>query len=136
MERGLRPRGEGRVVLSPDQEMALRIGKRRDQEPVLLEVMAVAAGDDGLLFYAFGDLFLSDNISPRFISGPPVSKDLLETHGDKEAKKEKSTPERFDSAPGTFTLEMERDPDLYRRAKGKKRRKGWKDEVRKVRRRT
>lgn len=135
MERGLRSRGEGRVILSPDQEMAFRIGRRRDQEPVLLEVMAVAAGDDGLLFYAFGDLFLSDNIPPRFISGPPVSKDLLETRGDKEAKKEKTIPGRFDSTPGTFTMEMERDPDLYRRAKGKKR-KGWKDDVRRVRRRT
>ncbi|MEA2039518.1 MAG: hypothetical protein U9N82_06765 [Thermodesulfobacteriota bacterium] len=135
MERGLKPRGEGRVVLSTDQEMALRIGRRHDQEPVLLEVMAVAAGDDGLLFYVFGDLFLSDNIPPRFISGPPVSKDVIETRGDKEAKKEKSTPGRFDSTPGTFTLEMERDPALYRRAKGKKR-KGWKDDVRKFRRRT
>jgi len=135
MERGLRSRSEGLVVLSPDQEMALRIGRRRDKEPVLLEVMAVVAGDDGLLFYAFGDLFLSDNMPPRFISGPPVSKDLLETRGDKEAKKEKSTPRRLDSTPGTFTLEMERDPDRYRRAKGKKR-KGWKEDVRKVRRRT
>ena len=135
MERGLRPQGEGRVVLSPDQEMALRIGRRRDPEPVLLEVMAVAASDNGLQFYPFGDLFLSDNMPPRFISGPPVSKDVLETRGDREAKKETSTPARFDSTPGTFTMEMDKDPDRYRKAKGKKR-KGWKEDVRKARRRT
>ncbi|MBW2217849.1 MAG: hypothetical protein JRF34_11780, partial [Deltaproteobacteria bacterium] len=44
----------------------------------------------------------------------------------------KAAPAKDDPAPGTFSLDSSRDPDLLRRAKGKKR-KGWKEEARKVR---
>ena len=50
-----------------------------------------------------------------------------------ESKKEKITSRKAVLTPGTFPLDSSRDPDPYRRAKGKKR-KGWKEEARKVRR--
>lgn len=133
MEKGLRS-GEGRyLVLSPDPEMAGRIGRRRDQMPVLLEVMADAAQNGGGMFYPFGNLFLSPEIPARFIAGPPVPKEILERRRETEPKKEKIMPRQAVLTPGTFPLEPARDPDPYRRAKGKKR-KGWKEEARKVRR--
>ncbi len=133
MEKGLKS-GQGKyLVLSPDLEMAERIGRRRDQKPVLLEVMADAAQSEGVLFYPFGNLFLSPEISPRFIAGPPVPKEILDRGKDAEARKEKTIPRQAVLTPGTFSLDPSRDPDPYRRAKGKKR-KGWKEEARKVRR--
>lgn len=133
MEKGLRS-GKGRyLVLSPYQEMAGRIGSRRDQKPVLLEVMADAAQSEGVLFYLFGNLFLSPEIPPRFIAGPPVPKEILDIRRDAEPKKEKILPRQAVLTPGTFPLDPSRDPDPYRRSKGKKR-KSWKEEARKMRR--
>ena len=133
MEKGLRSAQGRYLVLSPDQEMAGRIGSRRDQKPVLLEVMADAAQSEGVLFYPFGNLFLSPEIPARFISGPPVPKEILDKGKDVEPKKEKIMPRQAVLTPGTFPLDSSRDPDPYRQSKGKKR-KGWKEEARKVRR--
>jgi putative RNA 2'-phosphotransferase len=114
--------------------MAGRIGRRRDQKPVLLEVMADAAQNEGGTFYPFGNLYLSSEIPARFIAGPPVPKEILDGRRDTEPKKEKIMPRPAVLTPGTFPLKPAMDPDPYRRAKGKKR-KGWKEEARKVRRR-
>jgi putative RNA 2'-phosphotransferase len=133
MEKGLIWSEDRYVVLSADEKMALRIGRRRDQKPVLLEVKAAAAQKQGILFYRFGDLFLTQRIPVRFISGPPVSKEAQETRIDAETRKEKVVPRHVDVAPGTFTLDISRDPDPYRRGKWKKH-KGWKEESRKIRR--
>jgi putative RNA 2'-phosphotransferase len=126
MEHGLKP--DKHLVLSPAPEMALRIGRRRDPKPVLLEVMTGPAQKEGVVFHSFGQLFLATEIPPRFISGPPVSKE----------PDEKRQPEKQVSAPpdflaGTFMLDAQRDPDRSRRFSGKKQR-GWKEEARKLRR--
>jgi putative RNA 2'-phosphotransferase len=134
MEKGIRTAEGKHIVLSSDQEMIRRIGKRRDQKPVLLEISASPAQMEGIAFYPFGDLFLSPEIPARFISGPPVRKEVLESLRDAEAKREAAKPKPEDFTPGTFVLDMSRDPDRKRRAKGKKR-KGWKEEARKVRKR-
>jgi putative RNA 2'-phosphotransferase len=134
MEKGLTST-EGRyLVLSPNKSMALRIGRRRDPKPVLLEVMTGTVEKQRISFYAFGDLFVSLQIAARFISGPPVPKEDMERRGDAEVRKEKALPKQTDFAPGTFSLDISRDPDLHRRAKGKKR-KGWKEDARRIRRR-
>ena len=133
MEKGLKSHEGGYLVLSSVKNMAMRIGKRRDQKPVLLEVMAGPAEKQKILFYAFGDLFLSLRIPAGFISGPPVPKKAMERRRDAEDRKDKTTPKQTDFSPGTFTLDVSRDPDLQRRAKGKKR-KGWKEDARKIRR--
>ncbi|MBW1798146.1 MAG: RNA 2'-phosphotransferase [Deltaproteobacteria bacterium] len=134
MEKGLKSAEGKHIVLSPDQDMILRIGKRRDQKPVLLEILAASAQSKGLLFHTFGDLFLCPGIPAGFIAGPQVSKEVLESlRAAAEAKKEAAKPKPTDFTPGTFALDPSKDPDLQRRAKGKKR-KGWKEEARKVRR--
>jgi putative RNA 2'-phosphotransferase len=127
MEKGLKRSDGNYLILTPDKEVALRIGRRRDQNPVLLEIRADDAKDGGIHFHPFGSLFLCRHIPANFISGPPVSKELME--GRIEA-----APQPVEFSPGTFTLDTSKDPDLRRRLKGKKP-KGWKEEVRKVRRR-
>ena len=133
MEKGLRS-GQGKyLVLSPDQEMAERIGKRRDKKPVLIEIMASSAQSKGGFFYAFGKLFLSHEIPAKFITGPPVPKEILDSRRELEAIKEKTMSGQAGLTYGTFSLDPSRDPDPYRKAKGKKR-KGWKEDARKIRR--
>ena len=78
MEKGLTG-GEGRpLVLSAGKAMAQRIGRRRDQAPVLLEIMAGTASEKGIRFYPFGELFLTSQIPARFIAGPPAPKETAE----------------------------------------------------------
>ncbi len=133
MEKGLISKEDIPLVLSSDKGMAERMGKRRDQQPVVLEIMARSAEEQGITFYSFGSLFICHKIPARLIAGPPVPKDILEKRKEASVKKEKSIQEQTDFAPGTFQLESSRDPDRQRRTKGKKR-KGWKEEARKIRR--
>jgi putative RNA 2'-phosphotransferase len=134
MDKGLSPPPGRYVVLSQKHDMTLRIGRRKDKDPVTLEVLAGSAAGKGIQFYPFGELFLSFSIPSEFIAGPPVSRRLMEQLREAEAKKELIRPEPQQFTPGTFVLDPSRDPDPQRRAKGKKR-KGWKEESRKMRRR-
>ena len=128
MEKGL----SSPAVLSPDRDMALKMAKRRDQRPVILEVLTTPARERGVAFYSFGDLFLADHIPAPCIAGPPVTEEMREAFEPAKTKKEKpaSGP---DFTPGSFVLDLSRDPNRPRRARGRKR-KGWKEEARKMRR--
>ena len=130
LEKGLLVNSNMYHPLTPDREMALRIGRRRDRNPVLLEVKAHRAQRSGILFYPFGPLFLAGEIPAGYISGPPVPKEVPKAS---VAKPDKKAEPEIDFQPGTFTLDLDRDMDVSRRAKGKKG-KGWKEEARKYRR--
>ena len=134
MERGLKAERNSYLALSPDREMALRMGHRRDQHPVLLEIPAAAAGKKGVQIFPFGDLFLAPEIPAHCISGPLPSKDLVEKEEKKVDKKQKPHTGLKSATPGSFILDPQRDPDPSRKSRGKKR-KGWKEEARKMRRR-
>jgi putative RNA 2'-phosphotransferase len=129
MEQGLK--SDTFLVLAPDRDRAMRIGQRKDPKPVLLEIMTGPAREEGVPFYSFGDLFLAREVPPRVISGPPVHDEGREAKPSQKAKKEKPAPPDF--LAGTFALDVHRDPDRFRRFKGKKQR-GWKEEARKMRR--
>jgi putative RNA 2'-phosphotransferase len=124
MEKGLKSVAGRYLVLSSDEEMSSKIGKRRDPQPVILRVEAEKAGKEGIFIYPFDTLFLCEEIPPRYIHGPPVAKEPLAAPVETTYKPE---------TPGTFPLDLARDPDPYRRAQGRKE-KGWKEAVRKTRR--
>ena len=130
MEKGLS--SPAFLALSPDRDMALKMAKRRDQKPVILEVMTATAREQGVAFYPFGDLYLADHIPAPCIAGPPVTEEMREAFELAKTKKEK-TASGPDFTPGSFVLDLSRDPNLPRRARGRKR-KGWKEEARKMRR--
>lgn len=68
MKNGLIPKGRQYVHLSMDTETALIVGKRRDDNPVLLEINAKQAYADGVSFYISNDkVWLSDNIPSKYI---------------------------------------------------------------------
>ena len=130
MEEGLRKIEGAYYVLSPEREMARRRGMRRDQQPILLEVMASVAQKEGGLFYRFEDLFLTPEILVEHIAGPPVPKDIIKAREERPVKVRVNVP---DFQAGTFAMDMERGIDQPRKHTGRKK-KGWKEEVRKLRR--
>ena len=130
LEKGLRATGLKYHVLSPDRNMAERIGRRRDQKPVVLEVMADTARGKGVLFYSFGDLFLAPEIPAEYIAGPVLPRESVRG---KEKRPKETKWFRPDFQAGTFPLNLEKDMDRSRGSRGRKE-KGWKEEARKYRR--
>ena len=132
---GLLPAGSPWVALYSEKEMALRVGQRRDRQPILLTILAERAYQRGTRFLSLSEsVFLVEKIAPDLLSGPPLPK-------------EKPVPEKKKSAPapaqpptpGSFLLDPERDPDPGRRMKRSKRSKGkgesdWKRSARRQRR--
>jgi len=124
---GLLPGANEYVVMTTDRDLAVRIARRLDQEPVILEIRAGAAIENGITFYPFGEsIYMADSVPVQFISGPPLPKEP--PHRKETIEKEREI------APGSFILRADRDPDLRRRKKAKKR-LGWKEEVKKGRKR-
>ncbi|MFC1863865.1 RNA 2'-phosphotransferase [Thermodesulfobacteriota bacterium] len=130
LENGLMPKNKGYHILTHDIDMAKRIGSRRDNNPVVLEVMSDKAQREGVLFFQFGELFLTEELPARYIAGPPIPKAVMKAKEEKSKKREEKVPEL---ATGTFILDQDRDMDLSRRGSGKKK-KGWKEKARKIRR--
>lgn len=129
MEKGLKGIKGHYYPFSSDWEKALRIGRRRDRQTVVIEVMADKAHSEGTLFFPFGSLFLAVEIQARYIAGPPVSKHTIQSK-EGQPKEKEGVPPPFQA--GTIILEAGRDMDRSRLAKGKKK-KGWKEEARKFR---
>lgn len=134
MDKGLRMAKGSYYILSPDRGMAERIGRRRDPQPVILEIRADVAQKDGLSIRRFGDLFLMKEIPVRYIAGPAVPKSVIKAREEKEAKKkEQVIVPQFQ--PGTFLLDPDMVPPQYRKDRGRKKR-SWKEDARKERKKT
>ncbi|MFL0253032.1 RNA 2'-phosphotransferase [Clostridium neuense] len=66
--KGLLPKGRQYVHLSNDIEIALQVGKRHDDNPVILEIDAKKAWNEGIKFYLGNDkVWLADNIPSKYI---------------------------------------------------------------------
>ena len=102
LEKGIFPMGFSHVILSSEPEMAKRMGKRKDLEPVLLSVQTRISMDRGIVFYEAGDpLFLTESISPGCFTGPPPPKP-------KEAPVKHDTPDKeiLIKMPGSFLMKL------------------------------
>jgi putative RNA 2'-phosphotransferase len=119
LEHGLRPGGRPYVPLATTEDLALRIGKRRDPKPILLTVLAAQAHDSGHRFLNCGDLlYLVKNLPPPFFSGPPIR----ETPQPRKISRPTPSPVQKPEIPemaGSFLLDSARDPDLLRRQRSK-----------------
>jgi putative RNA 2'-phosphotransferase len=106
-EKGIRPMGREHIVLAADPEMALRLGRRLDPQPVLLTVMSDLARQKSITFFEGGEnLFLAPSIPVDCFSGPPLPK---------ESEPRKPKPKAPPSAPvaaGSFAM----DPDHFAHA--------------------
>ena len=70
MDSGLKPMSRQYVHLSTDIETAVRVGKRRDKNPVILTVDAKRAYADGVVFYSSGyeKVILADFVPAEYLS--------------------------------------------------------------------
>lgn len=65
---GLLPMGRQYVHLSADPVSAQAVGRRRDQQPVILKIDAQRAAHDGLKFYYANDqVWLTDQVPPKYL---------------------------------------------------------------------
>lgn len=131
LEHGLGPGPRPWVPLFTTRELALRVGKRRDSQPVLLTIHAARAEARGVIFTRPQELiYLVESLAPEFLTGPPLPKERPAA----EKKKKASKPEP--PIPGSFLLDPNHDPDLGRRPEKKKKGKAqdWKRASRKMRR--
>lgn len=121
MEQGLRPSKGPWVVMAATAEMALRIGKRRDPNPVILEVKAEDASRRGVRFHGTeGILFLAQFVPPEFLAGPPPAP--LDKAEPKRKPKDVSTQE----SPGSFFLDLQRDLGGEKTSRRRDREPPWK----------
>ncbi len=107
IDKGISPMGFSHVILSSNSEMADKIGRRRDPEPVMLAVQTQKCLDKGVAFYSAGEtLYLAESIPSGCFTGPPLTKqkalpakiDVLEE------------PPR-DRMPGSFMLKLKDKTD-------------------------
>jgi len=123
--KGIIPMGQPHVFLATTKELAIRMGKRRDPDPVLLTVYGKMAFDSGVNFSRQGELiYVVDHIPIKYFVGPPLPKEKKETG---ERHKEPSLIP--DMLPGSFLLDMERSEALQHqrlKRKGRKREIAWK----------
>lgn len=126
LSKGLRSMGRQYVHLTTSQELALRIGRRRDQDPILLEIQAKRAFNDGTTFYRANELiYLAEHIPREYIVGPSLKKLKIEGPRQKKQKREEVV-----ELPGSFFPDLAKGPYLGpQKIKGK----GWKKAAKKYR---
>ncbi|MFN3534388.1 MAG: hypothetical protein ACK4WB_03255 [Desulfatiglandales bacterium] len=114
------------VPLFRDRESALKIGNRKTQGPVILELSTKAFRGAKTQVFALGNMLMADYIPKDSIVGPrPEAKDTKERSKVREVGHQE--------LPGSVVLRPEGRP-FQRVPKGKKP-KGWKESIRKFRKR-
>ncbi|MGD9180805.1 MAG: RNA 2'-phosphotransferase [Desulfobacterales bacterium] len=79
LDKGIFPTGYYQVVLSSSRDLAQRMGKRADQDPVMLSVHVRKSVENGVRFYQTGEsLFLAESIPAGCFTGPPLPKEKTE----------------------------------------------------------
>jgi putative RNA 2'-phosphotransferase len=133
VEKGIRSSGQAGLVLATTEELAQRMGKRRDAEPVLLTVQAQRACEAGVKFSKYGELiYMTDHVPLGYFTGPPPPQ--VEK---REVRKPGKEPAQVtEDLPGSFTFDVERSRALQQqrlKQKGLRKEIAWKKEVRKSR---
>lgn len=134
---GLAADSNGPVMLADVEDLARKLGSRRDAEPVLVTVQAQAAMERGAMFSSWGEhLFLADWVPAECLMGPPVE----ERPAPKKPAGPKPKPQGPvlpppESMPGSFVLNIPDGSEKPYKEKGLRKKIKWKDERRKSRRR-
>jgi putative RNA 2'-phosphotransferase len=130
LEKGILPMGKPWIILAPEHDMALRMGRRLDPSPVLLTINVKQAISAQVKILTFGrSLYLAPKIPKGCFIGPSIPK---EKSNKKETTQPITPPKR-----GSFFLDVSREDNPLNSKKiikGKKD-KGWKEARRKDKRR-
>ncbi len=128
------------VILSPDREMATRLGRRKDREPVVLTVHTTQAAGRNIAFSRFTEMLcIADHIPPDVLTGPPLPKKAEKAKKPSPARPKTTQPgagsfsvtaEMLDAGAGKKTKDVKKKSDWKkdRRHRKKNDRKAWPDE--------
>jgi putative RNA 2'-phosphotransferase len=102
LDKGLSANPARHLILAVDTNMAVRMGRRLDNNPTLLKVQVSESLKNGTCFQKYGHLlFLADTIYPGTFCGPPLPKtktDLTASNASVEITKNKT--------PGSYFPEL------------------------------
>ena len=123
VNKGIYPSGYKQVVLSAKRDLAERMGRRSDPEPVILTVHVQKSLDNGVRFYQAGRLlFLADSIPPDCFSGPPLPKEKPE-----KLKQRHPHSAEQPAAAGSFLVDLDNAGSQQTfGGKSKKKERDWK----------
>jgi putative RNA 2'-phosphotransferase len=103
-DKGIFPSGYHQVVLSSNRDLAERMGKRSDPDPVILTVHVQKSLENGVMFYqAGGLLFLAASIPPNCFSGPALPKEKSE-----KPKQGQTNRAKQPGAAGSFLIDLDK----------------------------
>ncbi len=121
-EQGLKAPPGQELVLATRPEVALKLGRRRSPQPILVTVQAQAAAKSGIIFQGYGEeLFLTQQVPRPFLQLPTPSPEI--------EKAKPLPPERPPTPPGTVVLEL---PELFQEmmpGRRHAREHAWKDKA-------
>ncbi|MCE5335975.1 MAG: hypothetical protein LLG06_15445 [Desulfobacteraceae bacterium] len=131
---GLVPGGRAYVPLASERGLALRIAKRRESEPIVLEIMSDRALERGISFFKAGpQLYLVEAIPSECLIFPLIKQERSEKSLQKSPKPREKLPQSALS-PGSFAVRAHHidpsgGPQAADKAAGKSKRDGkggWK----------
>lgn len=106
LDHGLTPSSRPLVPLSATKDLALRLGRRRDPEPVLLEVRASAAHAEGETFYRAGtDLYLVASVPVRHLVFPLLRAEQQVALNSRKRAETKPSRVGLPVTPGSFFVD-------------------------------
>lgn len=123
-EKGLKAASRPYLILSSDRAMAMRLGRRRDSDPVLLSIQVSKTQKKGVDYNRYGEsLFLTEFIPVGTFSGPALPKQKPVVP--KAAAPENQQRMPVEKTPGSYFIDL-KDP-IDPKATARKRRQKEKD---------
>jgi putative RNA 2'-phosphotransferase len=126
------PANRSFLPLAVDEGLALTLGRRRDPDPLMIEVEAGKAAEDGVLFREAGPhLYLVESMPPQYLILPTLREEEIGRFEakKKEEKSAKKTPPP--PTPGSFLMDLdhlqEPQPGKRERRRAEKEKKKEKD---------
>ncbi len=134
LDKGIHPTAHTRIICCKDREMAERIGKRRDNQPIILTVNVQKMMDQEITFLYAGDLlYLTDVVPTDCFTGPPLPKEMPAVK--KPAKKvDPIETYKKQALGGTFALKMDKPGEKKFKGKKKEKDDSWKNNKKRMRR--
>lgn len=140
-ERGIAPTGHSHVICNADPDAARKLGRRKDNHPVMLTIHTHKTADHGISFYQYGDgLYLAEFIPVDTFTGPPVpQKPEKEKQKPSEKSKKSSpraagggayavTPDMLESGGGKKPKTKKKPLTWKQEQRRRKKEKGWPDQ--------
>jgi putative RNA 2'-phosphotransferase len=111
---GLTAAGRPALAVSSDKDLALRIARRRDPAPILIDILADAAAAEGARFrFAGGDLYLVESLPIRHLRLPLMSEEKLQGFASRSRKMKEPAKPGAPRIPGSFVAEVEHLRDAF-----------------------